>query len=236
MGPTGSAQAPASNAGTKCDNCQEPIREDDRFCGHCGYSRKKCAACSKKLLSAGNFCPTCGAARGGQQVIRTSSVSSRARGIRSFARYLAAPVLVVLIATAVFRQPTILRSTAQSFFRNYFAEVTNGQQRGRIYAQEVTTSFKQFNPQWQYNGFWETVKSAAVVQQVYSVQGTSSEFTVSLKESYKAGGPPHYYTWNFWLVCTGLYGHLMGKIWAGCPQGALKIDNQLAVSPASGNG
>jgi hypothetical protein len=238
----GPTQAPSSDGGPQCDGCPQPVNGDDQFCRHCGYSRKKCTACGKKLptgngsSSAGEFCPSCGAARSGQQVIRTSPVSGRAKGIGSFAKYLVAPLAVLVIAALTLAQPTIPRPIAQNFFTSYFARVTNGQQRGQLYAHELTTSFNQFTTLGQYNGFWNTVKSVSVDGQVYSVQGTSSEFTVSLTISYQTGATGHVRA-NYWLVCTGFRGNLLGRIpGVGCPGWALKIDNSQIASLPNGNG
>jgi hypothetical protein len=182
--------APSANEETrrKCGGCQQPIHGNDRFCRYCGYSQRKCAVCGWRFpqsaddsVNAGQFCPSCGAARARQQVIRNLPSSSRLSGISSFAKNLAAPVAVVVIAALVLAQPTVPRSTAQAFFDRYYSEVTNGGQRGRLYTQDLTTSFRQLpkNSPEQYNGFWRTIGSVSI-DSVSSVPGNSYEFTVSL--------------------------------------------------------
>lgn len=252
-GAAGSAQVLGSNVGTKCgaDTCQKDPPEDDQFCRYCGYSRKKCAACGKGLpeaalpKAAGDFCPSCGAARGGQQVVRISPTSSRARAIGSAVKLFAAPVIVLLIAGFLLAQPTVSRSTAQSFVDYYFTHVENTQQRAQLYAQDLTPSFKQLtsNQPGQYNAYWNTVKSVNVGP-AYSVSGNSFEFTVTLTITYKpgtytysiTGGRPDDERVNYWFVCTGFRGTLLGRVpWKGCPDWALKIDNEQDAPLPSGN-
>jgi hypothetical protein len=247
-GAAGSAQVPGSSVGIKCgaDTCQQDLSGDDRFCRYCGYSRKKCAACRKELEAAGNFCPSCGAARGGQQVVRISPTSSRARAIGSAVKLFAAPVIVLLIAGYLLAQPTVSRSTAQSFFDYYFTHVENTKQRAQLYAQDLTPSFKELTPNQPgpYNAYWNTVKSVDVGP-AYSVSGNSFEFTVSLTITYKpgtstygiTGGRPDNERVNYWFVCTGFRGTLLGRVpWTGCPDWALKIDNAQDSPLPSGNG
>jgi hypothetical protein len=255
------AQAPSSIAGigssnvdteSEAEGCQGFLHEDDQFCRYCGYSRKKCAACGKKLptvadncgntlSSAEKFCPSCGAARGGQQVVKISPVSSRTRVIRSLVKVavvlVVAPLTVLLIAGFVLSQPTVSRSTAQSFFGYYFAHVENPKQRAQLYAQDLTTSFKQLeqNQPVPYNGFWNTVKSVEVGS-AYPVSGNSFEFTLSFVIHYKTGGSLPVRA-NYWFVCTGFRGTLIGRVpWKGCPEWALKIDNEQDAPLPSGGG
>jgi hypothetical protein len=223
---------PGSSAATgyACVRCHRPIQDDDRFCRYCGYSRRKCAACRKDLRSAGEFCPHCGAARGGQQIIRTSPAAGRAGGIGSFLKYLAAPAAAVVIATLIVTQPSIPRSTAQDFFTSYFTGVTNATQRPQLYAQDLSMSFKQFTPNntRSYNGYWKTVGSVTV-NSVFPVPGNSYEFTVTLTVRPRAGGTVPVRV-NYWLICTGFFGNLWGRIpGAGCPEGDLKIDNEQSA-------
>lgn len=248
-GAAGSAQVSGSDVGIKCgpDTCQQNALAKDRFCRYCGFSRKKCAACGKGLPeTAVNFCPSCGATRGGQQVVRISPTSSRARAIGSVVKIFAAPVLVLLIAGFILAQPTVSRSTAQSFFDNYFTQVENTTQRAQLYAQDLTPSFKQLtsNQPGPYNTYWNTVKSADVGP-AYPVSGNSFEFTVSVKITYKpgtytygmTGGRPDDVRVNFWFVCTGFRGTLLGRVpWEGCPDWALKIDSEQDAPLPSGNG
>jgi Double zinc ribbon len=221
----------SADTGYRCVHCQKPIQNQDRFCSYCGYSTKKCAACRNKLQSAGDFCPYCGAARSGQQIIRTPMAASRAGGIGSFLlKYLAAPAAAVLIATLIVAQPAIPRSTALVFFKNYFTEVTNAKQRPQLYAENLSTSFKQFTPNAPapYNSYRKTVGSVSV-DSVFSVPGNSYEFAVSLTIRPKAGGT-YPIRVNYWLICTGFFGNLWGRIpGAGCPEGDLKIDNEQSV-------
>ena len=239
-GAAGSAQVPGSNTGIKCeaDGCNEDLPEDDQFCRHCGYSRKKCAACGKGLPTvAGNFCPSCGAVRGGQQVVRISPVSSRARVIGSIGKYLAAPVTVLLIAAFILAQPTVSRSTAQSFFDHYFTNVETMKQRAQLYAQDLTMSFKQLPPNHpdRYNAFWNTVKSVDVGP-AYSVSGNPLEFTLSFTIHYKTGSSATVRD-DYWFVCTGIRGTLLGRVpWNGCPDWALKIDTEQNAPLPSGTG
>jgi hypothetical protein len=230
-----------------CGGCLAPIHADDEFCRECGYSRKKCAACGKKLSSsAGKYCPYCGVARDGQKIIRTSPVASRARGVGSFIKYLAAPVIVVVIGALILAQPTIRRSDAQTFFSDYFTKVTSGkQQRDQLYAQELTTSFRQFNPQGSFDDFWKQVDHV-YMHKVYAAPGNSSEFTVSFTIQYKRGTQMYYRTRqtygteddrvNYWIVCTGFLGNLAGRFpFIGCLKDDLKFDNQQKASLVSEN-
>lgn len=240
-------KTPASNADTKCENgnCKRLIREDDRFCRYCGYSRKKCAACGKKLptaadnggkawSSAGKFCPSCGAARSGQQVIKTSPTSSRARGIGSFVKNLAAPVAVAIIAYLIITQPTVSTSTAQNFLNDYFNGVTASGQRSQVYVQDLTTNFRKRLSYSQYNAYWETIESVKV-DSVDSIPGNPFEFTVSFEICPKSdagycpkpGNIQPIIVVNFWIACIGFFGNLAAKFpWEGCPIHDLKIDNE----------
>jgi hypothetical protein len=228
-----------------CGGCQQPIQADDKFCRDCGYSRKKCPACRKKLSSstAGKYCPYCGVARDGQQVIRTSPVASRAWGIGSFVKNFAAPVIVVIIGALILAQPTIRRSDAQTFFGDYFTKVTHGkQQRDQLYAQELTTSFRQFNPEGSFDGFWKQVDHVKI-HKVYAAPGNASEFTVSFTIYYKPGTQMYRQTdgseldrANYWIICTGFLGNLAGRFpFIGCLEDDLKFDNQQKASLLSGN-
>jgi hypothetical protein len=220
-----------ADAGYKCVSCHKPIqkrgrfRKRDRFCNRCGYSTKKCGACGKKLPSAGEFCPRCGTPRGGRQVVRTSA--TRGGLIGSFLKYLAAPAIAALIVALFFAQPAVPRSSAQDFFRAYFTGVTSGKQRAQLYAQDLSTSFKQFAPNapGAYNGYWKTVRSVTV-SSVFPVPGNPYEFTVSLMIIKKAGGI-YPIRVNYWLVCTS-FGILWGRV-IGCPAGDLKIDNEQSA-------
>jgi hypothetical protein len=242
MGTADSAQA---NRDPRCGWCNKPIPEDDRFCRYCGYSRKKCATCGKKQIDAGGgkYCPSCGAARSGQEVIRTSPAYNRAGGIRFFVKYVGAPVVVLLIAALALTQPTIPRSTAQSFLDVYFKEATNTGRLGQLYAQELTPSYKQFISQETYDGFWKMVRSV-VPDPVYPVSGNPDEFSITYTIYYRPGTLDHSLvhggseidTENYWLVCTGFRGNFLGKIpGLGCPEYALKIDlQQTSSSPFPG--
>jgi hypothetical protein len=223
---------PGADTGYRCVHCQQPVRQDDPFCVYCGYSKRKCGACRKDLPSAGEFCPRCGAARGGQQIIRTSPANGRARGVGSFLKYLAAPAAAVVIATLIVTQPSVPRSTAQDFFTSYFTGVTNAKQRPQLYAEDLSTSFRQFAPDGSkpFNTYWKTIKSVTV-DSVFSVPGNSYEFTVTLTISPKASGTePVSIRVNYWLVCTNFFGNLWGRIpGAGCPASDLKIDSEQSA-------
>lgn len=240
----GQVQVPSS----KCDGCGHDLPQNDQFCRYCGFSTKKCAACGKGPIGGGNFCPSCGAARGGQQVVRISPVSSRAKAIGLLLKYVAAPVIVILTAGIILAQPTISRSTAQTFFDNYFTHVENAKQRPQIYDKDLTTSFKQLrsNQKGQYNNFWDTVKSVDVGS-AYSVSGNPFEFTLSFTLHYKPGttyyrsheatGGAAPVTVNYWFVCNGFRGNLLGKLpGVSCPAWALRIDNEQQASLLSRSG
>jgi hypothetical protein len=257
-GTAGSAQMPNPNASVKCgaNGCQGLTQEDDDFCRHCGYSRKKCVACGRKLPTGTSndenaspveaYCPNCGAARTGHQIIRTSPVSSRFRGVGSFLQYFAAPAAVVLIGALIIAQPTISRSTAQSFFTRYFSSVTAGeQQREQLYRQDLSTSFRQFADDESYDRFWSQAKSVSFNNPaVLPVPGNSSEFTVSLTITYKpgtnmydrTGGHPQVVRVNYWIVCTGFLGNFVSRFpfW-GCPRHDLKFDNEQNDPLVTGN-
>jgi hypothetical protein len=249
------ADTESSDADTEsgADGCQGLRYEDDQFCRYCGYSRKKCTACGKKLptvaadncgnplSSAEKFCPSCGAGRSGQQVVRISPVSSRARVIGSIVKVavvlVVAPIIVLLIAGFLLAQPSVSRSTAQSFFDYYFTHVENAKQRAQLYAQDLTTSFKQLAPNQpgSYNPYWDSVKSVDVGP-AYPVSGNSFEFTLSVTIHYKNGRTLPVRA-NYWFVCTGFRGTLIGRLpWKGCPEWALKIDNGQDATLSSGSG
>lgn len=47
----------------RCPECQQPIREEDRFCPACGHQLlvfEQCAGCGKNLTPGTRFCPKCG--------------------------------------------------------------------------------------------------------------------------------------------------------------------------------
>lgn len=220
-----------------CARCHQPGQKDDGFCGTCGYSKMKCAACRKKLRSEGRFCPGCGAARDGQQIVRISPAVSRGERIVGVLKTVVAPILVVVIAACIVKQPAVHRSTAQAFFDNYFAGVTNGKHRSQLYAQDLSASFKQ-NPSLlpsKYNGYWGGVRSVTV-DSVFSVSGNTDEFNVTLTINPKRGdGILTQVYADYWLICTGFIGQAWGKVpgWS-CPEGDLKIDNQqFAKAPGA---
>ena len=47
---------------TFCDNCKEEVREEAKFCHHCGFSFESptCSACGSGILKDSNFCDSCG--------------------------------------------------------------------------------------------------------------------------------------------------------------------------------
>ena len=50
-----------SNETGKCPNCGSPIKDDDKFCGKCGFNLfKKCYRCGKEISVSNRFCPHCG--------------------------------------------------------------------------------------------------------------------------------------------------------------------------------
>jgi double zinc ribbon protein len=220
------------------DGCQQDPPKGDKFCSRCGYATKKCPACGKRLPKVrGNFCPSCGAARSGQQVVRTPPLSGRARVINAATTLVAAPVIVLLIVGFILSQPTVSRATAQGFFDNYFNNVENPAQRAQLYAHDLTTSFKQLKPNkpGEYNNYWNTVKSVDVGP-AYSISGNSFEFTVSFTVHYKTGGSEPVRE-NFWFVCTGFRGTMMGRFpWTGCPGWALQIDSEQVAPLPTGSG
>lgn len=238
MVPAGAGQVQAPGPKCEAEGCQQVVSKGDKFCSHCGYARKRCPGCGRNLhKAAGNFCPSCGADRGGQQVVRIPPLSGRARLVSAVTNLVAAPVIVLLLAGFILAQPTVSRSTAQSFFDNYYHNVENPRQRAQLYAHDLTASFKQL-PQNQpgvYSKYWNRVKWVDV-ESAYSVSGNSFEFTLSFTVDYKTGSEvPE--TENFWFVCTGFFGPLIGRLpWTGCPEWALQIDSEQVVPPQSENG
>jgi hypothetical protein len=181
-------------------------------------------------------------------MVRISPVSGRAKVIGLAMKYVAAPVIVILVAGIILAQPTISRSTAQTFFDNYFTHVENAKQRARLYAQDLTTSFKQLKPnQWaEYSNYWGTVKSVDVGS-AYSVSGNPFEFTLSFTIHYRPGTSYYRFndttggiasvTGNYWFVCSGFRGNLMGKLpGISCPAWALRIDNEQSATPLKRSG
>jgi hypothetical protein len=149
----------------------------------------------------------------------------------------AAPVIVLVIVGFILSQPTVSRSTAQSFFANYFNSVENPTQRAQLYAHDLTTSFRQLKPNQptEYNNYWNTVKSVDVGP-AYSVSGNAFEFTLSFTVHYKTGNSEPVRE-NFWFVCTGFRGTLLGRLpWTGCPEWALRIDSEQVAPLPSGTG
>lgn len=142
-------------------------------------------------------------------------------------------VVTAFFLTVFSAQPQVPTSTAQTFFDNYYREVTHADQRRALYQEDLTTDFqKSPGVSWaDYIGWWETQKQV-VVDQVESVPGNPLEFTVWLTY-YPTRGNPSAQVISFSLVCNGTWASFVARIpTLGCPVNHLQIQSGLDVTPA----
>lgn len=149
--------------------------------------------------------------------------------VASVLKFFIAPLAVLFVA-GIATSTKVTDSTAHIYFDNYFAKVTQADQRWKLYNEDLTVSYRQYpDHSWKsYVAYWEAQKHVTI-DSVYPVSGNPFEFTVGLTLNYS---PPEVVI-NYWLVCNGLIGQLIGRLPQGCPLNDIQIDNGQQVSQSN---
>jgi len=139
-----------------------------------------------------------------------------------------------LVRTIFVSQPQVAIYDAQTFFHNYYENVTSSSQRKMLYRRDLTLDFQRSpGHDWRsYESFWGR-QEAVVVQKIESIPGNPLAFNVSLAYYPKGGGIDPEDT-IFSLVCNGSYSWLSARIpgW-GCPASDIQIESGYDVSSSS---
>ena len=143
-------------------------------------------------------------------------------------RYFIAPLAVLWVA-GIATSTKVTDSTAHTFLEDYFAKIIRVDQRWTAYNQDLTLSYRKYpHIEWpSFNSYWGAQKHVTV-DSVVPLSGNPFAFAVTITLNYD----PSDAVINYWFVCNGLIGNLIGRLPQGCPSNDIQIDNGQLVSPS----
>jgi hypothetical protein len=142
-----------------------------------------------------------------------------------------AALLIGLFGLFGFLRPIhITADRADQFFLNYFGAAPSSSQRHSVYENDLTPTFRSFNPWGSYNNFWKPI-SYVEIDQAIPVLGNPLEFTVNAT-FHPVNGSPWHQSFDYYLTCSGFIGTLRARA-VQCPLDHIQVDRLVWLNPGS---